>query len=83
MSYVDAQASLCLFCKYTKIQVFSRHGSVIIKLTLFILMDYPIRTDTISMEISILYFRGSWLPYAAFDRSLHCFPVHVYWYPTK
>ena len=31
----------------------------IMPLTLFILMDYPIHIDTISMELSILYFKGS------------------------
>ena len=27
-------------------------------MTLFILMDYPIHIDTISMELSILHFKG-------------------------
>ena len=29
------------------------------RLTLFILMNYPIHIDTISKELSILYFKGS------------------------
>ena len=28
-------------------------------LTIFMLMDYPIHIDTISMKLSILYFKGS------------------------
>ena len=29
-----------------------------LSLTLFSLMDYPIHIDTLSMELSILYFKG-------------------------
>ena len=31
----------------------------VIHLTLFILIDFPIHIDTISMDLSILYFKGS------------------------
>ena len=33
-------------------------GSLVTYITLFIQMDYPIHIDTVSLELSILYFKG-------------------------
>ena len=36
-----------------------KHSLVAYAVTLFILMDFPIHIDTISMDLSFLYFKGS------------------------
>ena len=61
------QAGLCLGCSQT---TEDRHSSIeahivyttnrvlSVSSSLFILMEYPKHIDTISMELSILYFKG-------------------------
>ena len=65
-------------------------GKTCYYLTLFILMDYSILIDTISKELSILYFKGLLVNFfndvflsmkiykAAFHLGLHCLPKYLF-----
>ena len=56
-------------------------------------MDFPIHIDTISVELSIVYFKGSHVEansadpdemqhYAAFHLGLHCLPKYLFTRPV-
>ena len=56
-------------------------------LTLFIWMDFTLHIDSISMDLSILYFKGlsnnsadpdEMAHYVAFHMGLHCLPKYLY-----
>ena len=49
-------------------------------LTLYILMDFPIHTDTLSIGLPILHFKGSKLEFSVVFRSVNvCFNISQQW----